>query len=64
MLQVSCRELCVLVEIDLLGDGLDISSLRHSLHEEQTGDDESYLDSDGEVEDDGEEEGDEQDGMP
>ena len=60
VLYISLADVRLLVY--LVHDNLHVRSLRHTLHEEQAGDDESHLDSHGEVEDDGEEEGDEQDG--
>ena len=56
VLQVATLHIGILVQVDLLKDGMNIRRLCHTTHKEQTGTDESKLDGDGEVEDDGEEE--------
>ena len=60
MLKITLYHVALLVY--LIHDDLNVGSLRHTLHEQQTGDDKSYFDGYGKVEDDGQEEGDEQNG--
>ena len=60
MFQVACLDVEFLVGVNLVADYLHVGCLSHASHEEQTGDDQSHLNGDGQVEDDGEEEGDEQ----
>ena len=57
MLQVGRKEVKLFVEVNLIvGNSLYVGRLRHTFHEEQTGDNQSHFDSYGKVEDDGEEE--------
>ena len=62
VLQVATLHIGILVEVDLIENGMYLGGLSHTTHEEQTGTDEAKLDGDGEVEDDGEEEGEQQHG--
>ena len=63
VLQVGREEIILLVQVNLiLCDSSYISGLAHSLHEEQTGDDQTHLDGNGQVEDDGQEEGNQEHG--
>ena len=63
VLQVGREEIIFLVQINLiLSNCRHISGLAHSLHEEKTGDDQSHLDGNGQVEDDGQEEGNQEHG--
>ena len=62
VLQVATLHVCILVEVYLVEYGMDIGGLCHAAHEEQTGTDESELNSHGEIEDDGEEESEQQHG--
>ena len=58
MLQIALDDIALLVYF--VHDNLNIGGLRHTLHKQQTGNDQSHLDGNGEVEDYSEEEGDEQ----
>ena len=48
------------VRVDFVGNHLNLRCLRHALHEEQAGDEQTHLDGNREVEDNGEQEGDNQ----
>ena len=63
VLQVGRKEVILLVQVNLiLRNCRNISGFAHSLHEEQTGDDQAHLDGNSQVEDDGKEEGDQEHG--
>ena len=49
-----------LVRVNLVGNHRDFGSLHDTLHKEDAGNDQSYLDSDSQVEDNGQEERDKQ----
>ena len=60
VLQIAGLHVGILVQVDLVVDHLHVGSLRHTLHKEQAGTDDTHLDGNGEVEDDSEQEGDDE----